>query len=98
MGMIGYYATLRRYSTTGARTAWLAGPFRDHDDAKSIARMAHDAAVRHDPRCSWDMIGTSSITRDAGQSLPTGVLNEHLGLTLDTSGFVAIAKAKGEAA
>ena len=71
----GYYVTLQRKTRDGIRTAWLLGPFSDHDAAKAAVRETADKATEIDPRCHWDAHGTSSITRDSGEPLPAGKLN-----------------------
>lgn len=69
----GYYVTLRRECRGDTKTAWLLGPFDEHDRAKEAVREATAKAEDIDPRCHWDARGTSSITSD--QPLPTGKLN-----------------------
>lgn len=77
----GYYVTLQRETRAGVKTAWLLGPFADHEDAKARVREAADKAEEFDPRCFWDAHGTSSITRDAPLSeFPAGKLNDVLGI------------------
>lgn len=72
--MIGYYVTLQR----GNRTAWLLGPFANHDDAKAAVRVACEVAYHIDPRTHFDAHGTSSITRETDEPLPSGKLNHLL--------------------
>lgn len=69
----GYYVTLQRESRQGVKTAWLLGPFAEHDAAKAAVREAHDKAQEIDPRTFWDSFGTSSITSE--HALPPGKLN-----------------------
>jgi hypothetical protein len=69
--MKGYYVTLQR----GERTAWLLGPFKDHQRAKDAVREATAKANELDPRVHFDAYGTSSM--DAA-TLPPGKLNSIL--------------------
>jgi hypothetical protein len=73
--MIGYYVTLRRDSDKGTSTAWLLGPFAEHEAALAAVKEAADKAEEIDPRCFWDARGTSSIT---AETLPAGKLNSLL--------------------
>jgi hypothetical protein len=68
----GYYVTLK----DGQRTAWLLGPFADHERARAAVRVAADEAERIDPRCFFYAHGTSSIESD--RPLPPGKLNDRL--------------------
>jgi hypothetical protein len=71
---IGYYVTLQR----GDRTAWLLGPFDQHDDAKANVAAAVAKANELDPWTHFDAYGTSSITRESDKPLPAGKLNHLL--------------------
>jgi hypothetical protein len=70
--MKGYYVTLKR----DTRTAWLLGPFAEHERAKAAVDAAFAKACQFDPRAHFDPIGTSSITSD--RPLPAGKLNKYL--------------------
>lgn len=72
--MIGYYVTLQR----GKRTAYLLGPFANHDDAKAAVGVAVAKANEIDPWTHFDAYGTSSITRETDAPLPPGKLNHML--------------------
>ena len=72
--MIGYYVTLQR----GNRTAWLLGPFANHDDAKAAVGAAVAKANELDPWTHFDAYGTSSIERSTDEPLPPGKLNHLL--------------------
>lgn len=69
-----YYVSLRRDS----RTALLAGPFETHTEALGAVASATEEAYRTDPRSHFDLHGTCSLPRNAGN--PMGKLNERLGV------------------
>jgi len=77
--MKGYYVTLK----DGERTAWLLGPFSDHERAKAAVKEAADKAEDIDPRAYWYAHGTSSI--DTEKTLPPGKLNDLLPHLLETT-------------
>lgn len=72
--MKGYYVTLQR----GSKTAWLLGPFKDHQRAKDAVAEAVTVANGLDPRSHFDPFGTSSIDREDYATLPPGKLNSIL--------------------
>ena len=76
-----HYATLQRACRDGYKTAWLAGPFATREEALAILPRAREAAEAVDPWCDFDATGTASRT---AHSHPAGVLNDRLGLSLDT--------------
>ena len=70
-----YYVTLQR----GSSTAWLAGPFATHDEALAMVDRAVKHANELDEWAHFDLFGTCSLPRVAGN--PIGKLNSQLGLT-----------------
>ena len=73
--MKGFYVTMK----DGPRTAWLLGPFAEHESALSAVPAATKLAQEIDPRGCWYAFGTSSIDRDGAISdLPPGKLNDQL--------------------
>ena len=77
--MKGFYVTLQR----GAKTAWLLGPFAEHEKALAVVKPAFDKACELDSRAIWDAYGTSSITSD--KQLPAGRLNSYLPALVETT-------------
>lgn len=69
-----YYVSLRR----GSRYALLCGPFASHTEALAWVKPATDEAERVDPRACWDLHGTCSLPRSAGNVV--GKLNAALGV------------------
>lgn len=69
----GFYCTVKR----GERTAWLLGPFAEHETALGATREAYEAGCEIDPRMVFDDFGTSAITRAGAEitELPPGKLN-----------------------
>lgn len=78
----GFYATLRRETRQGTKTAWLLGPFETKEAAEARVTDAARAAEDHDHWCAWDARGVSSITHEGATlaDLPAGRLNASLGL------------------
>lgn len=70
----GFYVTLK----DGERTAWLLGPFRDHEKAKAAVDATAKKAEEFDARAFWYARGTSSITTEGDATLPNGKLNAFL--------------------
>ena len=72
----GFYCTVKR----GERTAWLLGPFADHEKAQELAFLASCKGSDIDPRMAFDPYGTSSIEREGVEitELPKGKLNHLL--------------------
>lgn len=80
---IGFYATMQRDGAAQdpvKNTAWLAGPFATHDEAKAHVHRAHEEAARIDGRHHFNSFGTSSITRSTDAKFSPGRLNGRLGL------------------
>jgi hypothetical protein len=69
----GFYCTVKR----GEKTAWLLGPFAEHETALELAFQASCKASDIDPRIAFDPYGTSAITREGAEiaELPKGKLN-----------------------
>lgn len=76
----GYYVTMLRETRDGLKTAWLLGPYEDHETALGLVHTARELAEEVDPRCAWDAFGTASISRDCEglESFPKGKLNAAL--------------------
>ena len=69
----GFYCTVKR----GEKTAWLLGPFTEHETALGATREAFEAGCDIDPRMVFDAYGTAAITREGVEisRLPAGKLN-----------------------
>lgn len=70
--MKGFYVTMKR----DTRTAWLLGPFAEHQNALAAVDAARKKANEVDPRSFWDAFGTSSI--ESEKPLPPGKFNSDL--------------------
>lgn len=75
----GHYVTMVREGNP-KRVAWLAGPFKTHEEAVAHVDRARAVAHEVDPWSEFDAFGTASRQADHH---PPGVLNEKLGLSAD---------------
>lgn len=72
--MKGYYVTLQR----DGKTAWLLGPFKEHQRAGDAVAETTAKANELDPWSHFDLYGTSSIDLEHRSALPPGKLNSIL--------------------
>lgn len=69
-----YYVTMRREIRDGFKTAWLLGPYINHETALANVTRARIEANEIDPRSAFDAFGTSART---AESHPWGILTKN---------------------
>ena len=96
MSQKGYYASILNRSRT--RHGYLVGPFRTHEMALAMVDAAKRDADKANPiEAAFSAFGSLVLEMDSVLLMPTGVLNERLGVTLDASGWAQVPAAYREA-
>jgi hypothetical protein len=72
----GYYVTIRR----GSRTGLLLGPYTTHGAAEGNVGRAQCEARKIDSWTAFDGFGVTRVRMKPGRLLPTGKLNNRIGL------------------
>ena len=96
MSQKGYYGSILNRSRT--RHGYLVGPFRTHEMALAMVDAAKREMDKANPsEAAFSAFGSLVLTTDSVLLMPTGVLNERLGVTLDATGWAQVPAAYRDA-